>query len=134
MCDNAEVSTNNDTPQTETIDKNVILLDKDQLVEKLYKLNEDNLMLSEQLKQYRTMVETLERKLNEMNDVQNKKHQQITDTLLQILVQKKKLIKGGAQHSKRGQNILKQGQRSVTHQNVQSTQNGVHRKTEGKKR
>ena len=101
MCDNAEVSTNNDTPQTETIDKNVILLDKDQLVEKLYKLNEDNLMLSEQLKQYRTMVETLERKLNEMNDVQNKKHQQITDTLLQILVQKKKLIKGGAQHSKK---------------------------------
>ena len=101
MCDNAEVSTNNDTPQTETIDKNVILLDKDQLVERLYKLNEDNLMLSEQLKQYRTMVETLERKLNEMNDVQNKKHQQITDTLLQILVQKKKLIKGGAQHSKK---------------------------------
>ena len=101
MCDNAEVSTNNNTPQTHTIDKNVILLDKDQFVEKLYKLNEDNLMLSEQLKQYRTMVETLERKLNEMNDVQNKKHQQITDTLLQILVQKKKLIKGGAQHSKK---------------------------------
>ena len=51
MCDNADISTtNNETSQIEVNDKNVILLDKDQLVEKLYKLNEDNVLLSEQLK------------------------------------------------------------------------------------
>ena len=37
---------------SETIDKNIIMLDKDELLQKLYKLNEDNLLLTEQLKQY----------------------------------------------------------------------------------
>ena len=58
------------------------------------------LLLSELLKQYRTMVETLEKKLPGLNNIHNKKHQQITNTLLKILVHKKAELKGGAKHSK----------------------------------
>ena len=76
----------------------IIHLDKDELLDKLYKLNEDNVLLSEQLKQYRVMVETLEKKLTELNNKQNKKHQQITDTLLKILAHKKAQLKGGSKH------------------------------------
>ena len=74
------------------------ILKKDELLDKLYKLNEDNVLLSEQLKQYRVMVETLEKKLTELNNKQNKKHQQITDTLLKILAHKKAQLKGGSKH------------------------------------
>ena len=89
----------------------IIHLDKDELLDKLYKLNEDNLVLSEQLKQYRVMVETLELKLTELNNIQNKKHQQITDTLLKILVRKKAQLKGGSKHSK----VSKRSKRSRKH-------------------
>ena len=108
MCEN--ISSHVET-ETANIDKNVVCLDKEELINKLYKLNEDNLLLSEQLKQYRIMVETLEQKLTELNNIQNKKHQQITDTLLKILVQKKAELKGGSKHSKRS----KRSKRSKNH-------------------
>ena len=78
------------------VSNSIIHIDKDELLDKLYKLNEDNLLLSEQLKQYRVMVQTLENKLTELNNAQNKKHQQITNTLLKFLIQKKAQLKGGS--------------------------------------
>ena len=68
--------------------------------------------MSEQLKQYRVMVETLEMKLTELNNVQNKKHQQITDTLLKILMQKKAQLKGGCHSGKRDKRASKYSKRS----------------------
>ena len=89
-----------DITQSDTADKNIICLEKEELLNKLYTLNEDNLLLTEQLKQYRIMVETLERKLTEFNNVQNKKHKQITDILLNILMLKKKQIQKGGSSKK----------------------------------
>ena len=59
------VLNNDDTVPTASnsdVSNSIIHLDKDELLDKLYKLNEDNLLLSEQLKQYRVMVQTLENK------------------------------------------------------------------------
>ena len=66
-----------------------VCLDKDELLDKLYDLHEENLLLNEQLKQYRSVVESLERKLDEFNNQQNNTHKQITNTLLKLLIQKK---------------------------------------------
>ena len=89
--------------QSATADKNIICLEKEELLNKLYKLNEDNVLLTEQLKQYRVMVQALEQKLSELNNTQNNKHRQITDVLLKLLMHKKSQIqKGGSKsHSKR---------------------------------
>ena len=104
------------------VSNSIIHIDKDELLDKLYKLNEDNLLLSEQLKQYRVMVQTLENKLTELNNAQNKKHQQITDTLLKNLAQKKAKLKSGSlaktcegkrsKHSKRSKERSKRSKRS----------------------
>ena len=98
--------TKNDASQSD-ISTSIVHLDKDELLDKLYKLNDDNLLLSEQLKQYRVVVETLEKKLTELNNVQNKKHQQITDTLLKILMQKKAQLKGGSHSENRNKRASK---------------------------
>ena len=89
--------------QSVTADKNIICLEKEELLNNLYKLNEDNVLLTEQLKQYRIMVEALEQKLSELNNTQNNKHRQITDVLLKLLMHKRSEIqKGGSKsHSKR---------------------------------
>ena len=103
MTDNesSHIETNKEGSQSE--EKSIVCLDKEELLNKLYKLNEDNVLLTEQLKQYRVMVQALEQKLSELNNTQNNKHRQITDVLLKLLMHKKSQIqKGGSKsHSKR---------------------------------
>ena len=74
---------------TQNSETSFVCLDKDELLDKLYDLHEENLLLNEQLKQYRSVVESLERKLDEFNNQQNNTHKQITNTLLKLLIQKK---------------------------------------------
>ena len=103
--------------QSVTADKNIICLEKEELLNKLYKLNEDNVLLTEQLKQYRVMVQALEQKLSELNNTQNNKHRQITDVLLKLLMHKKSEIqKGGSKsHSKRRSKSSRRSKRSKNH-------------------
>ena len=72
----SHVKANNDD-ETETT--NFVCLDREELLNKLYKLNEDNLLLSEQLKQYRKIIEVIESRMNDIISANNKKRQRICE-------------------------------------------------------
>ena len=106
-------TTNND----ETATSNFICLDKEELLQKLYKLNEDNLVLNEQIKQYRKIIELIESKMNDINSTNNEKRERIYGLLQNI----KKLIHTGGsrkkskKHTKRRSKRLKQHSKRSKH-------------------
>ena len=81
--------------ESEQSDTSYVCLDRDALLDKLYQMHEENMMLSEQLNQYKTVVETLEKRLDELNTTQNSKNRKITEILLEVLMEKKKRIQKG---------------------------------------
>ena len=72
----------NDNDETETT--NFICLDKKELLLKLYKLNEDTLVLNEQIKQYRKIIDLIESKINDINSTNNEKRERIYGLLQNI--------------------------------------------------
>ena len=104
----SQVETNNND-ETETT--NFICLDKEELLQKLYKLNEDNLLLSEQLKQYRKIIELIESKMNDINSTNNEKRERIYGIIQNI----KKLIQTGGSRKKSKKHTKRRSKRSKQH-------------------
>ena len=96
----------NDNDETETT--NFICLDKEELLQKLYKLNEDNLLLSEQLKQYRKIIELIESKINDINSTNNEKRERIYGIIQNI----KKLIQTGGSKKRSKKHTKRRSKRS----------------------
>ena len=116
MAENISIQTEtNNNDETETT--NFICLDKEELLLKLYKLNEDNLVLNEQIKQYRKIIELIESKMNDINSTNNEKRERIYGLLQNI----KKLIQTGGsrkkskKHTKRRSKRLKQHSKRSKH-------------------
>ena len=82
--------------EEETETNNFVFLDKEELLNKLYKLNEDNLVLNEQIKQYRKIIELIESKMNDINSTNNEKRERIYGLIQNI----KKLIQSGGSRKK----------------------------------
>ena len=101
----SQVETNNND-ETETT--NFICLDKEELLQKLYKLNEDNLLLSEQLKQYRKIIELIESKMNDINSINNEKRERIYGIIQNI----KKLIQTGGSKKRTKKHTKRRSKRS----------------------
>ena len=104
----SQVETNNND-ETETT--NFICLDKEELLLKLYKLNDDNLVLNEQIKQYRKIIELIESKMNDINSTNNEKRERIYGLLQNI----KKLIQTGGSRKKSKKHTKRRSKRSKQH-------------------
>ena len=104
--------------EEETETNNFVFLDKEELLNKLYKLNEDNLVLNEQIKQYRKIIELIESKMNDINSTNNEKRERIYGIIQNIknLIQTGGSRKKSKNHTKRRSKRLKcHSMRSTRH-------------------
>ena len=97
--------------EEETETNNFVFLDKEELLNKLYKLNEDNLVLNEQIKQYRKIIELIESKMNDINSTNNEKRERIYGIIQNI----KNLIETGGSRKKSKKHTKRRSKRLKCH-------------------
>ena len=116
----AELSQSNETTQDkacpETLENDILCINKKELINSFYQLHQNNILINDQIKQYREIVEFLESKMKSNNESNKKKQQQIYDTILKV----KKLIQTGGMHTKHTKINSKKGSKHSKHSKKQS--------------